>query len=96
LLSKKKYLGELRVRKDLHSPSARFKLRIPVMRFIADLHIHSKFSRATSRDMVLDTLAHWAKVKGIRLLATGDFTHPEWLFLMKEKLKPSGNGFFEF
>jgi uncharacterized protein (TIGR00375 family) len=46
--------------------------------------------------MVLDTLAHWAKVKGIRLLATGDFTHPEWLFLMKEKLKPSGNGFFEF
>jgi uncharacterized protein (TIGR00375 family) len=66
------------------------------MRFTADLHIHSKFSRATSRDMVLDTLAYWAKVKGIRLLATGDFTHPEWLFLMKEKLKPSGNGFFEF
>jgi uncharacterized protein (TIGR00375 family) len=46
--------------------------------------------------MVLDTLAYWAKVKGIRLLATGDFTHPEWLFLMKTKLKPSGNGFFEF
>jgi len=46
--------------------------------------------------MVLDTLAYWAKAKGIRLLATGDFTHPEWLFLMKEKLKPSGNGFFEF
>jgi DNA helicase-2/ATP-dependent DNA helicase PcrA len=66
------------------------------MRFTADLHIHSKFSRATSRDMVLDTLAYWAKVKGIRLLATGDFTHPEWLFLMKAKLKPSGNGFFEF
>jgi uncharacterized protein (TIGR00375 family) len=66
------------------------------MRFTADLHIHSKFSRATSRDMVLDTLAYWAKAKGIRLLATGDFTHPEWLFLMKTKLKPSGNGFFEF
>ncbi len=66
------------------------------MRFTADLHIHSKFSRATSRDMVLETLAYWAKVKGIRLLATGDFTHPEWLFLMKAKLKPSGNGFFEF
>jgi uncharacterized protein (TIGR00375 family) len=46
--------------------------------------------------MVLDTLAHWAGVKGLRLVATGDFTHPEWLFLMKEKLKPSGNGFFEF
>ncbi len=66
------------------------------MRFLADLHIHSKFSRATSRDMVIDTLACWAKVKGIRLLATGDFTHPEWLFLMKEKLEPAGNGFLRF
>jgi len=87
----KKTLG-----KGLQSPAARFKLEIPDMRFTADLHIHSKFSRATSRDMVLDTLAYWAKVKGLRLIATGDFTHPEWLFLMKEKLKPSGNGFFEF
>ncbi len=66
------------------------------MKFVADLHIHSKFSRATSRDMVLDTLAYWAKAKGIRLLATGDFTHPEWLFLMKEKLQPAGNGFLRF
>ncbi len=64
------------------------------MKFVADLHIHSKFSRATSRDMVLDSLAPWAKVKGISLLATGDFTHPEWLFLMKEKLEPMSNGFF--
>jgi uncharacterized protein (TIGR00375 family) len=63
------------------------------MKFVADLHIHSKYSRATSRDMVLETLAPWAKVKGIGLLATGDFTHPEWLFLMKEKLEPMGNGF---
>jgi uncharacterized protein (TIGR00375 family) len=69
---------------------------LPPMRFAADLHIHSKFSRATSRDMVLDTLAYWAKVKGIGLLATGDFTHPEWLFLMKEKLEPAGNGFLRF
>jgi uncharacterized protein (TIGR00375 family) len=63
------------------------------MKFIADLHIHSKFSRATSKDMVLDALAPWARIKGIGLLATGDFTHPEWLFLMKEKLEPIGNGF---
>lgn len=63
------------------------------MKFLADLHIHSKYSRATSRDMVLDAMAPWAKVKGISLLATGDFTHPEWLFLMKEKLEPMGNGF---
>jgi len=63
------------------------------MKFIADLHIHSKFSRATSRDMVLDTLARWGQAKGLSLIATGDFTHPEWLFLMKEKLEPAGNGF---
>jgi uncharacterized protein (TIGR00375 family) len=65
------------------------------MRYIADLHLHSKFSRATSRDMTLDTLAFWAKIKGIQLLASADFTHPEWLFLMKEKLEPAGNGFFK-
>jgi uncharacterized protein (TIGR00375 family) len=64
------------------------------MKFVSDLHIHSKFSRATSKDMILDTLAYWAKIKGVRLLATGDFTHPEWLFLSKGKLEPEGNGFF--
>jgi len=64
------------------------------MKYVADLHIHSKFSRATSREMVLDTLAYWAKIKGIQLLATSDFTHPEWLFLLKQKLESTGNGFF--
>jgi uncharacterized protein (TIGR00375 family) len=64
------------------------------MKFIADLHIHSKFSRATSRDMTFDNLAYWAKIKGISLVASGDFTHPEWFFLTKEKLEPTGNGFF--
>jgi len=64
------------------------------MKYIADLHIHSKFSRATSRDMTFDTLAYWSKVKGISLLATADFTHPEWFFLTREKLEPKGNGFF--
>ncbi len=65
------------------------------MKFVADLHIHSKFSRATSRDMTLDSLAFWGKVKGLSLIATGDFTHPEWLFLAKEKLVSTGNGFFQ-
>jgi len=64
------------------------------MKYTADLHIHSKFSRATSRDMTLGHLVFWAKIKGVSLLATGDFTHPEWLFLCKEKLTPAGNGFF--
>lgn len=65
------------------------------MKFVADLHIHSKYSRATAKDMVLEVLAPWARIKGISLLATGDFTHPEWLFLMKERLEPLGNGFLK-
>jgi len=64
------------------------------MKFVADLHLHSRFSRATSRDMTLDTIAYWAKAKGVSLVATADFTHPEWLFLTKQKLEPAGNGFF--
>ncbi|OQX54760.1 MAG: DNA helicase UvrD [Candidatus Aminicenantes bacterium 4484_214] len=64
------------------------------MKFVADLHLHSKFSRATSKDMTFDTLAYWAKIKGIKVLGTGDFTHPEWLFLAKQKLVPNGQGLF--
>lgn len=45
--------------------------------------------------MSLDSLAYWAKIKGISLMATGDFTHPEWLFLCKQKLVPTGNGFYK-
>lgn len=62
------------------------------MRFIADFHIHSKFSRATSREMEVETLAQWAKKKGIALLGTGDFTHPTYFAELRSKLEPSGNG----
>ena len=62
------------------------------MRFIADFHLHSKFSRATSRDMEVETLARWAKKKGIALLGTGDFTHPIYFAELRSKLEPSGNG----
>ncbi len=65
------------------------------MKFIIDFHIHSKFSRATSKDMNLDCLARWAKVKGIKVLGTGDFTHPEWFFLIKERLVDTGNGLYQ-
>jgi uncharacterized protein (TIGR00375 family) len=44
--------------------------------------------------MTFDNIAYWAKIKGISLVASSDFTHPEWLFLTKEKLEPAGNGFF--
>lgn len=66
------------------------------MKFIADLHIHSKYSRATSKDMELEGLSRWAKLKGIDLLATGDFTHPFWLAELKKKLKPAEEGLYEY
>jgi uncharacterized protein (TIGR00375 family) len=61
-------------------------------RIIADLHIHTKYSRATSREMNLDSLELWAKRKGIDLVATGDFTHPAHFASVEEKLEPLGNG----
>jgi len=62
------------------------------MRFIADFHIHSKYSRATSKDMEVETLAQWAKKKGITVLGTGDFTHPTYFAELRAKLEPLGNG----
>ena len=53
---------------------------------IADLHIHSRFSRACSKDITFDNLVKWAKIKGLNLLGTGDFTHPIWFREIKEKL----------
>ncbi len=64
------------------------------MRFFADLHIHSRFSRATSRDMTPETLWEWAQIKGISLIGTGDITHPGWIKELHEKLHPEGNGLF--
>jgi len=65
------------------------------MRFIADFHLHSKFSRATSKEMEVETLGRWAKKKGISLLGTGDFTHPTYFAELRSKLIPTGNGLFE-
>jgi len=64
------------------------------MRFLADFHLHSKYSRATSKDMEVETLARWAKKKGITLLGTGDFTHPTYFAELRSKLEPLGNGLF--
>jgi len=64
------------------------------MQFIADLHIHSRFSRATSRDMDIPVIAATARTKGIKLVATGDFTHPEYFKSLKQNLKPTGTGLF--
>ena len=65
------------------------------MRFIADFHLHSKYSRATSKNMEVETLGRWAKKKGITLLGTGDFTHPTYYAELRTKLVPSSNGLFQ-
>jgi len=64
------------------------------MQFIADFHIHSKYSRATSKQMDVEHLCEWAKLKGINLIGTGDFTHHLWLEELKSKLESKGNGLF--
>ncbi|MDT3399533.1 UvrD-helicase domain-containing protein, partial [Streptomyces sp. B1866] len=64
------------------------------MRFHADLHIHSKYSRACSRDCDLEHLTWWARRKGITLVGTGDFTHPAWFDHLRENLVPAEPGLF--
>ena len=63
------------------------------MRIVADFHIHSKFSRATSREMGIPSLIAGAKKKGIQLLGTGDFTHPGWPLEIEHHLSEDGSGF---
>jgi DNA helicase-2/ATP-dependent DNA helicase PcrA len=64
------------------------------MPFYADLHIHSKYSRATSGDLDLHHLTLWAKKKGVTVVGTGDFTHPGWMASIKEELVPAEPGLF--
>ncbi len=60
----------------------------PYMRVIADLHIHGRYSRATSEQMSIPEIAKYAKIKGLNLVGTGDFTHPKWLKEINETLTP--------
>ncbi|MDO4733315.1 MAG: hypothetical protein Q4B50_07380, partial [Bacillota bacterium] len=62
--------------------------------FIADLHIHSAYSRATSRDLLPVQLEVSARRKGIHLVGSGDFTHPAWRQLLRENLEPAEEGLF--
>lgn len=64
------------------------------MKIIADLHIHSPYSRAVSRDMTLENLDVWARMKGITVMGTGDFTHPVWIKEIKSKLEPAEPGLY--
>jgi uncharacterized protein (TIGR00375 family) len=62
------------------------------MRIIADLHIHSRYSRACSTDLSIKNLEKWARIKGLGLLGTGDFSHPEWIKELRTELKEDGSG----
>ena len=64
------------------------------MKTIADLHIHSRFSMATSKEGTPENLDFWARKKGISLIGTGDFTHPAWRAELRERLIPEGNGLY--
>lgn len=64
------------------------------MKFIGDLHIHSRYSMATSKKLVPEHLEYWAKIKGINLVGTGDCIHPGWSDELHDKLTPLDNGLF--
>jgi len=66
------------------------------MKFAGDFHIHSKYSRAVSPAMNLANIDRWAKVKGIKVVGTGDFTHPLWFEEIKGELEPAESGLFKF
>ena len=64
------------------------------MKFIADFHIHSHYSLATSKKLVPEYLDYWARIKGIDVVGTGDCVHPGWMNELREKLEPAGNGLY--
>jgi DNA helicase II / ATP-dependent DNA helicase PcrA len=63
-------------------------------KFVADLHIHSHYSRATSQDLDLEHLSQWAQLKGVQVVATGDIAHPGWLAEMQARLEPAEEGLY--
>ncbi len=65
------------------------------MDLIVDLHIHSHYSRATSKQCTVEGLYYWGKLKGITIIGTGDFTHPDWFTEMRDKLEPAEPGLFK-
>lgn len=65
------------------------------MRLLVDLHLHSHYSRATSKDANLEGIYKWGKIKGINIIGTGDFTHPAWLAELQEKLEPAEPGLYK-
>lgn len=65
------------------------------MELIVDLHIHSRYERATSKDLTLENIYKWCKIKGINVVGTGTFTHPAWFEELQQKLEPAEYGLFK-
>ena len=65
------------------------------MQLVTDLHLHSRFARATSRDLNLANLHRWSALKGIDIVGTGDFTHPAWFAELSEQLEPAEAGLYQ-
>lgn len=65
------------------------------MKIVTDLHVHSHYSRATSKALTLENLDYWARIKGITVVGTGDCTHPQWLKEINTKLEPAEEGLFQ-
>jgi PHP family Zn ribbon phosphoesterase len=63
-------------------------------RVLADLHIHSRFSRATSKSLDPESLHHWGSLKGLDVVGTGDMTHPVWLEELSKKLEKGEDGLY--
>ncbi|QQS44464.1 DNA helicase UvrD [Candidatus Roizmanbacteria bacterium] len=61
---------------------------------VVDLHLHSHYAYATSKDLTLEGLYYWGKMKGVTIIGTGDFTHPAWFSELSEKLVQSQGGFY--
>ena len=65
------------------------------MKLVADIHLHSHFSRATSKNLTFEHLWKWAQLKGVQVVATGDIAHPGWLAELQTKLAPAEDGLFQ-
>ena len=72
-----------------------FFLLLIFMRYITDWHIHSEYSRACSRQLELPVIAQWCQRKGINIVATGDWTHPQWFQHIKEHLSEVRQGIYQ-
>ena len=66
------------------------------MSYAVDLHTHSPYAHGTSKRLTFENLAKWARIKGIDLLVSGDFTQPVWAAETRAKLRDLGNGLFEY